>query len=615
VKKIIIAVIGLLVLAAALFGFWKLALLVWHHAPAVLFWLYMLVPLVLLAIYFYLSNQMMKSNLLQQVLVRFQAAQMTRLQRVRLRFAGMVDFLCWFITWPASIIASHLSQRQATTPYESPHMVLAGERATGFHLIFQPMILGLTLLLFWWIQRGSPSSYLFIAAMMATAFVQLRLLHGLADADSIPTKLRRTRGNPFLKFLVFCASMLLVAIIAHTLWHERVLTMDGAVATSRELVSSQNLTTVFKMVVNWVGHFQGWQPFPEATAEGYELTFAITAVLVGLVLLQAIVRLGDFRKNDEDYVSRAGNALQLGQFFQATEELRNIKNPSVRSNSLLAVAYLGLNRVDEAINITRLQDGAAAPTQSLIYRMLATALVYNTVPAHAIEALLSRWLTMNPPESELFSAVDKLISDARFNREAFLKELRSAPAYPAHYRLVTAVILTAAGRTAEARQELQTTYAEPVLEFTRRWAALMNEFAELDPVNAWHAYDTFTRDNMTFADRLVGEAKTDDERMIAMSVSLNLEQLARFIGSPRRQEWRFFRQRIAERVEKKEVLQVFAGIEATTNKAVSPLPAEQLAEIRHAATLPIITDDSAQLQIAPPENGEDKENGADEGHS
>ncbi|WP_295645236.1 hypothetical protein [uncultured Methylibium sp.] len=385
---------GILVLVAAVgFGAFVVLRFAWRHWTVTLGALYLLGALVTLACGVYTVISVRASGTVHDRLFMMAAkvaeTKVQTLTRLRMRASQVLLWSCTLLAWPALMTVALLRSYRAKGVLSM--QAAAGHNQLGVDdLKGQPLFMLLATLfavssLTWSVQ---PPRHALAFCVVAVVYVCLLCLAVTVSPAPLAQRLRRGAANPFGSALLLALLTAAILVLAYA-----ALQADGAPSSPDLLVAGRALYSQFESVEQFIG---GKPVAPLTLAEG------VSGALLASAVIQGLLSLKDFERRDEDYVVIAQLKLLLGRANEALDALKRVKDPSAASISAQAVAYLGVQQEQLAVDAWRKRqqmlatEALESETQS-IFTLLQGAAMLPLPPAGFV-TLLRRWLTLSPSE-------------------------------------------------------------------------------------------------------------------------------------------------------------------------------------------------------------------------
>src|SRR5437868_36640 len=488
----------------------------------------------------------------------------SRLQSWRKRLAQFFFVLAIAPVWPIPVLLIFIQQRRLSSKkYPSSELDWIHESVFPIVILFMNSILGLVLSLYALhmafdlpIRFGKP----ILAFILASLF--FFLLHYTVSPISLATRLRRMPKNPFVSFFIVSLSFYCVLTLAFAGYIHAVpnVTFQHLIDITLDMLRFRRIQALRR----------GETLYP------IDYFVTITGFLYYVTLFQTILRIKEFDRKDEDFVSIATQYAGLGRFKKALDWLERLKSPDPQRSFIQAVAYLGTNQITKAIEAARryyvLKEEPFDDGRSI--SLAVTGAAVAPIPEHCLLNLMGECLSSNPNEVRVIVAVTILIGLKKIDLEkygALLIQEDGATRYP----LIFAHFLIEREHHLEARKILELLPAcEGIHDLTRRVMILMtfDNPAIKDLAKDCESVDRWLSVHLSEISKLSLRDADDDERAFAVSQLNLILAVTRKCSSTREQEVQFLVKELESYIKeekRREIASVMGSVRRTIDSYYS----------------------------------------------
>jgi hypothetical protein len=218
----------------------------------------------------------------------------------------------------------------------------------------------------------------------------------LFSSEGLPGQLRKTSGNPYLRFILIALFDYLILILSFG----GILYMkDWSFANMSNFLNIISGMKIFDDIKNIAG-ISGLKPV--------EILIGISGLFYSTTLLQLIFKFKNFRRTDKDILSIAFKYTLMSRYNEALKWIKKLKNQSTASDMQKIPIYVGLNEIEEAFRYARhaLEAESQNVTDDEIFELVwSTSALLSRVHKKLVLAILRKGMSLDVTDSILSNAV------------------------------------------------------------------------------------------------------------------------------------------------------------------------------------------------------------------
>lgn len=415
------------------------------------------------------------------------------------------------------------------------------------------------------LQSGISSSYVFLLVEVLAVYLVARysrpphfyarwftmssivqvcsaLLVAAVGTPSLPSALKQSIGNPYLRFIT-------IAIASYA-----VLTISLAVLMAGfHGVTLQQVLSIREGMFDYT-RFKAILSGRGGTLRVLDYVSASIGLLYSYTVADALLKWKKFKRTDEDYIAMASASMFLRQFTTVLALLEKVKNRTAVVYKLKAAAYVGVGWVEDARKL-------AAVAGSMVdehdpygpHGWLYIACLPFPLDQTILNRLLSKWLANGAPDYLVCGMFHAFLDVSRISVEEINGQLDAVSnnGYP-----LTRAMLAMAGRDfTEAKKLLQKLDDDTPLSRTIRRCFLTIAESGEDGTGLEEQYRLFTEwldVELPAIGKDFEAIENDSERIAAIMAVMSLVVFVEMFACKRIEEVRFQISRMKAKIQSEE---------------------------------------------------------------
>lgn len=497
----------------------------------------------------YVLNRWMGNDLRPlRLRVRSAMRDVDRATRLREELGGWVNLAAGAMVWPVIFLRApflHARYFRAAAGLHIPRMEAMRADAT-----LRPRILfDSTAVL-----AGAAISYLLTLAGLGSVrplfllyglFATLTLLAFSIGPGSFPELFRRALGRPYLHLLRFgaaSAGILVIAILA--------LRHGGRAPSAADL----------RVLVDQANEFRRWSALlafpPRNPLDAY---LQVNVLLFMTSVWGAARRWKEFRREDEHLEAIATACTELERFDEALAWLRKIRNPRQSTWVRYVPAYLGLGRLDEALDAAG-RAVAVDQGELLVVRKDPFALTgMMLLEMHGGRAVarefMARWAAAGADDAR-FLLLSVLLKELKKLDDGDVEQITAAAQRQRRLVLTRAGLLVLTGNAAAADRLLRKTSRRPGLSGAVRDMVEIFVLLKLDSASSFDKLERCVTRSLGRFQALAPELEDDFERLGLFAMVSMMMMISSGLEPDRADEWQALRGTIAASITTRRIQRI-----------------------------------------------------------
>jgi tetratricopeptide (TPR) repeat protein len=256
-----------------------------------------------------------------------------------------------------------------------------------------------------------PNDFGKVFLLLMVLGVLLKSISYSVNPVTLTANLRQSLGIPYLNYLVIAIILLATFILslAGGLYGVPNVTWEGLVALSIDMHRFQKIYGIFTGEI--------------AELSSYFITLA--GFIFYTSVLGTVIKYREFIKTEEDYAKIAQSFLFLGKFNDALLYLDKIKTKDQNSLMFRAVAYIGVNQIQKAIETHDKAQSFAEKEfdNDMTYALLISTANIYPLPNIYVAHIFQYWLETKTTSSLFVLLSDFLMANKKLNLADYKKVL------------------------------------------------------------------------------------------------------------------------------------------------------------------------------------------------
>ena len=311
-------------------------------------------------------------------------------QKIRINLWLLFRVISQYSIWPFVIIAILL--KKTALDLDDPLSLMAKSELERNDVILSTTLAFLSMVVLVVFDAQVPRDLhlkLFIWVIML--HVMARHMAYVLNPSPLQVNLRRTIGNPYFQFLAIAICDLLVLCAAFGL-------IGNYLAGSQ--ITFQGLLQVGKKMLSLK---DSWDMLTSGTEPPIRYLMGFAGILYYTNIVKVLIHYKKFERQDQDLLTIAARYMLTGRFREALHWLEKTMNQDSTVRGTLAVANLGVGKIDKAIRYTKktiMADQAVDIDDQALY-LLFNSIINFRVPQVAYLRLLEHGAALGVSDSIL----------------------------------------------------------------------------------------------------------------------------------------------------------------------------------------------------------------------